>query len=102
LFWYTSGTSGYVEWELTHVKADPGHIFDGSSSDTTLTSVVAVQGVANTAVVTEFEIDVTDYLITDTIGIKILRDATAGNGDDTLVGSVILAGISASATFWRD
>lgn len=100
LTWIADNNVGNVEWELIYTRLEPGHLFNGASSDITISKIVAVPGVSLTEVITEIELDVTSYLIGDSIGISVVRDARPSNSDDTLSGNVTLINIAGNGIFW--
>lgn len=100
LDWLADGTTGNVEWELFYVRYAPGDILDGTLTDTRTTIVSAVPAVAGTLVRTDFFIDIDDAVPRDVFAIKLLRDATGSNPDDTFSGTVTLVDTRLRATKW--
>jgi hypothetical protein len=95
-------TAGDVEFELTEALLEVGDDYDGSHVDSASNTIVSVgAGSQFKSIRTEFEIDISTLVPGETVVLKLLRDATPGNADDTLSGAVALSSLSAKGNFWR-
>lgn len=99
--WYSDATTGDIELELTHVLKQEGDLWDGSATDTTISEIITVPVTAKTSVFTLFNFPILNALPGNEIVLKLERDATGGNLDDTASGSAVIIAASAYAYFWR-
>lgn len=102
--WYPdTNNAGNVELEIIPGQLSVGDLFDGSVADgTTLSDINAVA--ANSQYESRkstFELDVTDLVPGDFLVVRVERDATAGNADDTLAGNIVNAEFRAFGRAWR-
>jgi len=99
--WYALANVGNVELELRYVTLPASSVLNGTATDTRLTNIVAVPGVAKTIVTSTFDIPVYSLVTEDLIGFSLYRDATAGNPDDTLAASIVIVDVHVHAYFWK-
>lgn len=99
--WYTDGVTGNAELEVTHADIKNGSVINGSLSDTTISHIIPAATTAYALAVETFEIPVYNLVPGEFKAIKLKRDATNGNPDDTLNDDVFVLDATLSGTFWR-
>jgi hypothetical protein len=98
----TVDTAGDVEFEFTATVIEVGDVLDGTNTDTSSNTIVSIgAGSLDTVQSTQFEIDISELVPGELVVIKLLRDATGPNLDDTLAGAVALSSLAAKGNFWR-
>lgn len=91
--WFSAVTTGNVEWELSTICVADGET-DDPAFNTASTVIDATKGTTNQtndAAITT--VTVTGCAAGELMHIKILRNAEAGNADDTLAGTARLIGV---------
>lgn len=101
VFWYATANTGNLELQIDYAFRTLGQVFDGTAPQTTLSQIIAVPGTSLTLVQTDFTIPILDRVPGDFLAIRIFRDATGGNADDTLAGDAVLVATSIVGTSWR-
>ncbi len=101
--YYPEGNeTGDVEWEAHVYEIADGFVYDGSASpeiyteiDTIATPSEAIRRTANIL------IPIDNLTYNDSILIKLRRDATIGNADDTLPENCVVTNVRLTGYFWR-
>lgn len=98
--WYANAAGGDVEANIDYAFFADGYTLDGTIAESSLNSIISVPG-ANILVESTFEIPISNVIPDDMLAIKLYRDATGGNPNDTNTGDVVIVDISMQGTFWR-
>jgi hypothetical protein len=106
--WQATANTGNVEWEMLYGMATLDDLIavalPGGLDEFALAAVEAVPGTITEGKSTEFllQLPQANPDDRDSIFVLLIRDATVGNADDTLVGSAILRPVIAlSGLAWR-
>ena len=97
-----NGGPSAVELEARYSVFRVGSTLDGSIASVAAAPVVTTVGAADDKVVkeTSFSIPIADMVPGDVLVIAFFRDATAGNGDDTLSGGVTILVQDLTGYYW--
>ncbi|RLI84125.1 MAG: hypothetical protein DRP01_08430, partial [Archaeoglobales archaeon] len=102
LFWAQNQSGlGDVDFSFYYSKAQVGDRFLGTGTETLISSIESVTGLADQSYVLEVSIPVYDMVPGQLLGIACSRDASAGNLDDTFGGNAYIIASSAKGHFWR-
>lgn len=102
LFANLSTNSGDVENEVYLAKVGPGTVLDGTVPEIgPVGGIATVDATADKVYKTEHELFIPDSLPEETFIWGLIRDATAGNLDDTLSGATYIVGWAATGVFWQ-
>lgn len=99
--WFSLATGGDIELEVDFAIITEGDIIDGTLPESRVSQIITVPGTLRTLVRTIFDIPVNNIIPKDSLGIRIFRDATGSNLDDTLVGNIVLVETRLFGHFWR-
>ncbi len=99
--WYQDATgTGDVKFDIETVKLTEGFIYDGTGvPDNARTQTITVDGIAEKKRTIEFDLDIYDMLVGDTLVIAFSRNGT--DAADTLGDAVVLTGQIMTGNFWR-
>ncbi len=104
-FWAGTTTTAalQVEWEVDFAQIKVGDILDGTASnDVSLASIVGPQTfTADELLKQSFTLNVPTLVQDEIFALRLFRDATGGNLNDTYTGSAYIADIGITGTFWR-
>jgi len=97
-----NGAPSDVELELRYAVLTPGDTLDGSVSSTLLADVTTV-GASDADVLkrSEFTLYIADAVPGDLLVLSFFRDASGGNPDDTLAGSIVVVNQELRGSFWH-
>lgn len=107
IVWSSNVTSGNVEWEILYAFSNASSLLGFTGTDVTgvpdfrETSIVPVPAVAFTSAQTTLTIDISDRLPGDTLNYNIIRDASAGNADDTAAGDARMKEVRFRYLSWK-
>ena len=93
--------SGDVDVDVNLSKVGAGDVLDGTISKQTKSAITTVSGSAHSVFSSTFEFQVPDAQPGDRFFWSHVRDATAGNADDTYNADIYLVAWRLHATFWR-
>lgn len=101
--WYANTTSvGNVELELETVNVGEAFVYDGSAAKVSQTPVVTpIDNQQYELQRSTFLVDASGSLPQDRIYGSLFRDATIGNADDTLAGSIVVTNYQVLGYFWK-
>ena len=104
--WFSTATSGNVEWDLYTSVDEEGSVFKTSSpgelSQTLQHVVTTVSGTAGTVNTSTFAIDIQLAIPGEsTLNFNLRRDARLSNTEDTMSGPAILKEIDVLTTMWK-
>jgi hypothetical protein len=101
-FYIEGIATGDVEWVADVYKVSDGFLYDGSATPDTFSVIAPIITPSNlerkTATIKILANDLTDQ---DSILIRIKRDATAGNPNDTVEDECVITQIKLTGYFWR-
>ena len=101
--YYVEGTAtGDVEWELHSYNESDGYVY-GAGDAPTIVKVVDTIGASSDLIrrTVKLYVDVSMLDDEDSVVLKVLRDATGGNAEDTLAAAVVVTGIRLTGYMWR-
>jgi len=101
LYWATPGNAGNIEWFIVRAPVKVGDVLGGALSEAIQAQLQAVPGVANTLAATSLSMPVNSLLAGEFLTLKIERDATGGNLDDTLANLAYLVNVRLLGWFWN-
>lgn len=97
-----SAVTGDVEFEADVVKVSDGFTYDGSATSTTYSAIDTITSpAALERKTTTVKVLVNELTDNDGIVIRLRRDATAGNADDTLASNIVLTHFELVGYFWK-
>ncbi len=100
--WYVKdNTAGDVEWFIEFVPIKTGDLIDGTLPSTTLSKIVSVNNQQEALIMTEFEIPISTLMPFNLLGVKIERQASGGNPNDTYADSAVLVDFASYAKCWK-
>lgn len=102
-YYVNVNTAGDIEWELDIYHISDGFSYDGTATPSTSQQLIDSVPVNQAFVRRRISLVVPIYELTDadSIIIKIKRDASSANLDDTLAGNVVITNVRLSGFFWR-
>lgn len=104
ILWFPlTNNTGNVEWEVEVAQARAGDNINNNGLFSTILSQVVIVPANNSGVMfrTIFNLPIFTLVPNDILVIRIFRDATGGNPDDTLVGSVVLTEVNGEVVTWK-
>jgi hypothetical protein len=100
LTWRPTASPGNVEFETITALRQVGQLLNGAAAET-LINTIAAAPTTNQIEQTTVDFDISSLEPGDILAIRIGRDATGGNPDDTMAGDVHLISTDLVGTFWR-
>jgi hypothetical protein len=100
LTWRPTASPGNIEFELITALRQVGQLLNGAAPETLVNTIAGVT-TTNQIAQTSIDIDVSSLVPGDILAIRIGRDATPGNPQDTLVGNVHIINDDLKGIFWR-
>lgn len=97
---YSSGGTGYVEWEIAVCEVIQGTLLNGSLPEIVRSEIVGGPSTGDQVVLTTIDIPTPNVVPGNFLGFRIYRDGTAGNTDDTFNRDVYLAAAQLAGRFW--